>query len=249
MDDERSRGHHYGDEAMTPEEGPAPEGAKPAERPEFLPGDTVEIIDFSERHNSKGQVTSVMPGGIAVLCADGQERRFDVSEIVRAEPASPPSPALIVHEPGAALRSPAPAQAEPPKCRGCGRELRPECAWVADGCECNSPRGINHGLVPRRTCTCKACDPEQTGGTRRGDEDTATEQAQEFLDRSEGRHRAYAALVAEHRGEAPQPPAAPGTPLTVMARVLRRYSGSDALEDFAGQIADELERAQKGGEK
>lgn len=44
------------------------------------------------------------------------------------------------------------------KCRGCGRELDPECT-VADGCPCNSPRGINHGLVPEHTCTCPICDP------------------------------------------------------------------------------------------
>jgi hypothetical protein len=52
-----------------------------------------------------------------------------------------------------------------------------------------------------------------------------------------------------HYPDKPQPPAAPGNPLTVLARVLRRYSGSDELEDFAGQIADELERAQKGGDR
>jgi hypothetical protein len=54
----------------------------------------------------------------------------------------------------------------PPRCRACGKDLTPECAWVADGCPCNSPRGVNHGLVPRRTCTCVRCDPEQTGSTR-----------------------------------------------------------------------------------
>jgi hypothetical protein len=64
------------------------------------------------------------------------------------------------------------AVAEPPHCRACGKELTPECAWVADGCPCNSQRGINHGLVPRRTCTCEACDPEQTGSTRKPPADT-----------------------------------------------------------------------------
>lgn len=37
---------------------------------------------------------------------------------------------------------------------------------LADGCPCNSPRGINHGLVPAECCTCKECDPEQTGSSR-----------------------------------------------------------------------------------
>lgn len=41
-----------------------------------------------------------------------------------------------------------------------------ENAAVADGCPCNSPRGINHGIVPKETCTCAACDPEQTGASR-----------------------------------------------------------------------------------
>ncbi len=53
-----------------------------------------------------------------------------------------------------------------PVCRSCGDELKPECAWIADGCPCNAPRGTNHGIVARRTCTCALCDPEQTGSTR-----------------------------------------------------------------------------------
>jgi len=40
--------------------------------------------------------------------------------------------------------------------------------WIADGCRCNSPRGINHGLVPVDVCTCVECDPEQTGASRAG---------------------------------------------------------------------------------
>lgn len=52
------------------------------------------------------------------------------------------------------------------RCRGCGAALLQENERVADGCACNSPRGINHGLVPRSTCTCVICDPEQTGSTR-----------------------------------------------------------------------------------
>jgi len=50
-------------------------------------------------------------------------------------------------------------------CCGCGKALVLENFRVADGCPCNSPRGVNHGLVPPRTCTCPACDP-QTGSTR-----------------------------------------------------------------------------------
>lgn len=52
------------------------------------------------------------------------------------------------------------------RCRGCSRVLRPENYRTADGCTCNTPRGINHGLVPANTCTCKECDPAQTGSTR-----------------------------------------------------------------------------------
>jgi len=54
----------------------------------------------------------------------------------------------------------------PDLCRGCGKMILPENRRVADGCPCNSPRGINHGLVPIHTCTCVECDPEQTGSTR-----------------------------------------------------------------------------------
>jgi hypothetical protein len=54
----------------------------------------------------------------------------------------------------------------PDLCRGCGGMLLPENRTVADCCPCNSARGMNHGLVPVNTCTCNACDPAQTGGTR-----------------------------------------------------------------------------------
>lgn len=66
-------------------------------------------------------------------------------------------------------------------CQGCGKPLFPENKRFADGCACNAPRGINHGLVPKNTCTCVVCDPAQTGGTRIGqsytliDEDIHTE--------------------------------------------------------------------------
>lgn len=51
-------------------------------------------------------------------------------------------------------------------CRGCGRSLVTENYRIADGCSCNSARGVNHGLVSKNTCTCAECDPEQTGSTR-----------------------------------------------------------------------------------
>ena len=51
-------------------------------------------------------------------------------------------------------------------CTACGKPLRPENYRIADGCPCNSGRGVNHGLVARRTCTCTICDPDQTGSTR-----------------------------------------------------------------------------------
>jgi hypothetical protein len=51
-------------------------------------------------------------------------------------------------------------------CRGCGKPLLWENIRIADGCPCNSARGINHGLVPQDTCTCLVCDPKQTGSTR-----------------------------------------------------------------------------------
>lgn len=50
-----------------------------------------------------------------------------------------------------------------PRCNGCGLPLK---GHVADGCPCNSPRGINHGIVPKHVCTCDECDPEQTGSVR-----------------------------------------------------------------------------------
>ncbi len=51
-------------------------------------------------------------------------------------------------------------------CRGCGEGLLPENRRIADGCPCNSRRGINHGLVAKNTCTCVECDPAQTGSSR-----------------------------------------------------------------------------------
>lgn len=56
--------------------------------------------------------------------------------------------------------------APPDLCRGCGKMLLPENRLISDGCPCNSPRGINHGLVAKNTCTCDICDPLQTGSTR-----------------------------------------------------------------------------------
>jgi hypothetical protein len=53
-----------------------------------------------------------------------------------------------------------------PKCSGCGKPLLAENFWIADGCPCYAPRGINHGRVPKDTCTCVECDPAQTGSTR-----------------------------------------------------------------------------------
>ena len=55
---------------------------------------------------------------------------------------------------------------KPDACRGCGGALLPENKTMADGCPCNSPRGINHGMVAKNTCTCVSCDPEQTGSSR-----------------------------------------------------------------------------------
>lgn len=54
-----------------------------------------------------------------------------------------------------------------PKCRGCDAYLEPDNCTMADGCPCNSSRGINHGLVADDVCTCSECDPEQTGSSRR----------------------------------------------------------------------------------
>lgn len=52
-------------------------------------------------------------------------------------------------------------------CRACNKPLLPENTWMCDGCSCNSPRGINHGLVPANVCTCKECDPAETGSVRK----------------------------------------------------------------------------------
>lgn len=53
-------------------------------------------------------------------------------------------------------------------CRGCGQPLATPSPdlLLADGCPCNSRRGVNHGLVPVRVCTCAECDPAQTGAAR-----------------------------------------------------------------------------------
>lgn len=49
-------------------------------------------------------------------------------------------------------------------CRACNKLL--ESDRIADGCPCNSPRGVNHGLAPVYVCTCLECDPAQTGSVR-----------------------------------------------------------------------------------
>jgi len=54
----------------------------------------------------------------------------------------------------------------PPLCRACGQPIQPEDRGLADGCPCNSPRGVNHGLVPTHVCTCPECDPAGTGAVR-----------------------------------------------------------------------------------
>lgn len=54
----------------------------------------------------------------------------------------------------------------PQNCLGCGALLFYENRRIADGCSCNSPRGINHDRVAKNTCTCIECDPAQTGSTR-----------------------------------------------------------------------------------
>lgn len=51
-------------------------------------------------------------------------------------------------------------------CRGCNFGLKKANRSAADGCSCNSPRGINHGRVPVNTCTCPNCDPAETGSAR-----------------------------------------------------------------------------------
>ncbi len=51
-------------------------------------------------------------------------------------------------------------------CRACGRPLTRDNEVLADGCPCNSPRGVNHGQVAHDVCTCVECDPEQTGSSR-----------------------------------------------------------------------------------
>lgn len=53
-----------------------------------------------------------------------------------------------------------------PSCRGCGELINSKNYRVADGCPCNTPRGVNYGLVAKATCTCAECDPMQTGSTR-----------------------------------------------------------------------------------
>lgn len=63
------------------------------------------------------------------------------------------------------------AAARPADCRGCGKQLLPTNDCIADGCPCNSPQGVNHGLVPSHVCTCEICDPQQTGSAHPADDD------------------------------------------------------------------------------
>lgn len=64
------------------------------------------------------------------------------------------------------LTSATPLALPHPVCRGCSKPLDKENLWMAEGCPCNSERGVNHGLVPVNVCTCKECDPAQTGSPR-----------------------------------------------------------------------------------
>jgi hypothetical protein len=58
-------------------------------------------------------------------------------------------------------------QTDHSKCNGCDAPLDlKKNLRIADGCPCNSPRGINHGRVPTLTCCCLTCDPAETGSTR-----------------------------------------------------------------------------------
>lgn len=86
--------------------------------------------------------------------------------------------ALLAEERGAQSAG----RRESPKwdCRACGKPLDPSLTRVADGCPCNSPRGINHGLVPANVCTCVLCDPAQTGAARGNDSAEEEAKAREF---------------------------------------------------------------------
>ena len=59
-----------------------------------------------------------------------------------------------------------PRHPDPSRCKGCGKFLRPENETIADGCPCNTPRGVNHGIVKPEVCTCEVCDPAKTGSSR-----------------------------------------------------------------------------------
>lgn len=63
---------------------------------------------------------------------------------------------------------------KPLECRGCGQPLVSDNYRIADGCPCNTPRGINHGLVPKDVCTCPQCDPAGTGSSRWGKSSSTT---------------------------------------------------------------------------
>lgn len=89
-------------------------------------------------------------------------------------------------------------------CRACGQPIRDD--RVADGCPCNSPRGVNHGIVPAYVCTCPECDPRQTGSVRDRppDMDALRRRERDLLD-AHGRVWAghdyhYVNAVAGHRG-------------------------------------------------
>jgi hypothetical protein len=86
--------HYMPRESMSPGDIEQPAGDAGGEKRMFAVGDTVEIIDFSERHNSKGEVTDVYREVVSVLCGDGQVRGFDVSELMLVMPASPHVPSL-----------------------------------------------------------------------------------------------------------------------------------------------------------
>lgn len=59
-------------------------------------GDSVEIIDFSEQHNSHGEVVAVGREYHSVMCTDGRVRRYSLSEITPTGAAPPQPPHVAI---------------------------------------------------------------------------------------------------------------------------------------------------------
>lgn len=118
----------------------------------------------NERAGLNANVEVLPDGGIHVTVKGDKKEEgvLDPGRTGRHSSAAPTPDGQIIADIEAAVQT----LTSRPNCRACGASLLPPSSGIADGCPCNAPRGVNHGLVEKYSCTCDICDPAQTGSTR-----------------------------------------------------------------------------------